>query len=79
VRGRDPVHTLAWVCIGLGLAIAVLGSGYVILENRALGTPSRTAWTPPRERDDELPVWPFFYSGTAVVAYGVLLLIIGRR
>jgi hypothetical protein len=79
VSGRDPVYTLAWVCIGLGLAIVVLGSGYVILENRALGTPPRTTWTPPMERDDELPVWPFLYSGTAVVAYGVLLLIIDRR
>ena len=37
-------------------------------------TPVRAA-----EREDQLAVWPFFYAGTAVVAYGVLLLAIGKR
>jgi hypothetical protein len=75
---RDPVATLAFTCIGIGLAIAVVGSAYVIRENRAMGMPPRAAWTL-HERNDELPVWPFFYSGTGVVAYGVLLLVFGRR
>lgn len=73
---RDPIGILAWTCIAIGLAIATLGSGYVILENRAMGTAPRAAWTP--ARDDELPVWPFFYAGTGVVAYGVLLMVIRK-
>jgi hypothetical protein len=74
---RDPIRTLAWTCIAIGLAIAILGSGYVIRENRAIAMPTRTVWTPPA-RDERLPVWPFFYSGTGIVAYGVLLLVFHR-
>jgi hypothetical protein len=70
---RDPIPVLAWACIVIGLAIVVLGSAYVIFENRSIATAPRTSWMRP-EFDDRLPVWPFFYSGTSVVAYGVLLL-----
>ena len=74
---RDPIPVLAWTCIVIGLAIVVLGSGHVILENRAIAPVSRPSWMPP-DGDGRLPVWPFLYSGTSVVAYGVLLLAIRK-
>jgi hypothetical protein len=75
---RDPLLTLAWACVAVGLAIAILGSGSVIVENRGIDTVPRASWASP-DADGRLPVWPFFYSGTGVVAYGVLLLAMGRR
>jgi hypothetical protein len=77
VPRRDRIQVLAWTCIAVGLAIAVLGSAWVILENRSIVTAPRASWMPP-DLDDRLPVWPFFYAGTGVVAYGVMLLVIRK-